>query len=65
MEEEANEFAAEFLIPTEAVQGQLQTTNLKTYATHKLFWKVSMAALIRIKTHWRHKTDSQQRYGAK
>lgn len=46
MEEEANEFAAEFLIPTEAVQGQLQTTNLKTYATHKLFWKVSMAALI-------------------
>ena len=46
MEDEANEFAAEFLVPTEAIKGQLQTTNLKTYAAHKLVWKVSMAALI-------------------
>jgi transcriptional regulator with XRE-family HTH domain len=46
MEDEANEFAAEFLVPTEAIKGQLRTTNLKTYATNKLAWKVSMAALI-------------------
>lgn len=46
MEEEANEFAAEFLVPTESIKGQLQTTNLKTYAANKLAWKVSMAALI-------------------
>jgi len=46
METEANEFAAEFLVPTEAIKGQLRTTNLKTYAANKLAWKVSMAALI-------------------
>lgn len=59
MEEEANEFAAEFLVPTEAVQGQLQTTNLKTYATHKLFWKVSMAALIVKSKHIGEISDRQ------
>lgn len=49
MEKEANEFAAELLMPetaTNALVNRLQTTNLGTFYELKKQWKVSMAALI-------------------
>lgn len=46
MEEEANSFAAEFLMPKEKIIGQLGSTDLTQYATLKKEWKTSMAALI-------------------
>ena len=46
MEDEANDFAAELLMPTEALKDKLKTTRLNDYAALKKEWKVSMAALI-------------------
>lgn len=46
MEEEANQFAAELLMPESAIKKELGSSKLVTYATLKPKWKVSMAALI-------------------
>ncbi len=46
MEDEANEFAAELLMPEAGIKDVLKTTNLNDYASLKTEWKVSMAALI-------------------
>jgi Zn-dependent peptidase ImmA (M78 family)/transcriptional regulator with XRE-family HTH domain len=46
MEQEANEFASELLMPENGIKEYLKTTNLNDYANLKKTWKVSMAALI-------------------
>ena len=49
MEDEADEFAAEFLVPSSEVAPDLtrmRADKLDTYATLKPYWGVSMAALI-------------------
>jgi Zn-dependent peptidase ImmA (M78 family)/transcriptional regulator with XRE-family HTH domain len=46
MEDEANAFAAEFLMPGREIRRQLETLNLFRLSTLKPHWKVSMAALL-------------------
>lgn len=46
MEKEANDFAAEFLMPQVSIVDKLGSINLTHYAILKKEWKVSMAALI-------------------
>jgi len=47
MEQEANEFAAEFLMPEDSVRPYLSDLTLEKLATLKPYWKVSMAALLK------------------
>jgi Zn-dependent peptidase ImmA (M78 family) len=47
MEREADRFASEFLMPEEAIAGQLQDLSLPRLATLKPYWKTSMAALLK------------------
>jgi Zn-dependent peptidase ImmA (M78 family)/transcriptional regulator with XRE-family HTH domain len=46
MEDEANTFAREFLMPGREVKRQLENLNLHRLATLKPHWRVSMAALL-------------------
>jgi Zn-dependent peptidase ImmA (M78 family)/transcriptional regulator with XRE-family HTH domain len=46
MEEEANRFAAEFLMPDQEVAPYLVDVSLPRLAELKLYWKTSMAALL-------------------
>ena len=46
MEQQANEFAAEFLMPEDSVRPYLVGLTLEKLAALKPFWKVSMAALL-------------------
>jgi Zn-dependent peptidase ImmA (M78 family) len=46
MEDEANRFAAEFLMPRAEIEPQLMRLSLPVLATLKQIWKVSMAALL-------------------
>jgi len=46
IESEANEFAAEFLMPEREIRPHLANINLRTLAQLKPYWKVSMAALL-------------------
>jgi Zn-dependent peptidase ImmA (M78 family) len=46
MEDEANSFAAEFLMPTEAIRSQLRNLTLGRLQDLKREWGVSMQALI-------------------
>lgn len=46
IEEQANQFAAEFLLPGEDIQAQLFNLNLSKLVRLKLYWKVSMAAIL-------------------
>ena len=62
MEQQANEFAAEFLMPEHDVRPYLTNVSLDKLATLKPYWKVSMAALLEQAknlgeiTHSRYKT---------
>ncbi|MBI2861547.1 MAG: ImmA/IrrE family metallo-endopeptidase [Chloroflexi bacterium] len=47
MEQQANEFAAEFLMPEETIRPYLAELSLEKMATLKPYWKVSMAALLK------------------
>lgn len=48
MEKEANEFAAEFLMPEEDIRGYFRGgLSLQKLASLKAYWKVSMQALVR------------------
>lgn len=47
MEEEANRFAGEFLMPADDVRSQLREVTLHSLANLKPFWRVSMAALLK------------------
>jgi Zn-dependent peptidase ImmA (M78 family)/transcriptional regulator with XRE-family HTH domain len=46
MEEEANRFAAEFLMPASEIRHQLRNVRLSNLALLKGIWKVSMGALL-------------------
>jgi Zn-dependent peptidase ImmA (M78 family)/DNA-binding XRE family transcriptional regulator len=46
MEEEANRFAGEFLMPKQDLSSQLYKLSLERLATLKRYWKVSMAAIL-------------------
>lgn len=46
MEDEADQFASEFLMPQEEIVSDLQFVSLSRLATLKRHWKVSMAALL-------------------
>ena len=46
MEEEANLFAAEFLMPAAEIRTHLRDIRLEKLATLKTYWKVSMSALL-------------------
>lgn len=46
-DEEANAFAAEFLMPEDEIRSSFYPLNLDTLARLKLRWKVSMATLLR------------------
>lgn len=46
MEQEANRFAAEFLMPRAELEPQLQRVSLPILAALKAVWKVSMASLL-------------------
>ena len=46
IEDEANSFGAEFLMPRREIRGALYALNMAKLADHKRHWKVSMAALI-------------------
>jgi Zn-dependent peptidase ImmA (M78 family)/transcriptional regulator with XRE-family HTH domain len=46
-EEQANEFASEFLMPKDEIRRHLHDLTLERAATLKPYWKVSMAAIIR------------------
>ena len=45
-EEEANEFAAEFLTPAQEIRSQLRQLTIEKLASLKQYWKVSMQALV-------------------
>jgi Zn-dependent peptidase ImmA (M78 family) len=62
MEQEADSFASEFLLPSRDIENQLKRISLEKLAYLKLEWKVSMAAILR-KAHSLGKlTDNQYRY---
>jgi Zn-dependent peptidase ImmA (M78 family) len=46
MEEEANRFASEFLMPSREILPQLYNLSLERIATLKRYWKVSMGAIL-------------------
>lgn len=46
MEEEADQFASEFLMPSSELSPSLSNVNLRTLANLKPYWKVSMAAIL-------------------
>ena len=46
MEDEANTFAAEFLMPASDILGQLRDINIEKAAYLKPFWRASMASLL-------------------
>src|SRR6266481_2325974 len=47
MEREADEFAAEFLLPASQIKPQLSTITLAKLAALKPYWRVAMSALLR------------------
>lgn len=62
MEEEANEFAAEFLMPRREIKASLFGLNLAKLAQLKRVWKVSMAALTMRAYGLNTITETQRRY---
>jgi len=62
MEHEANQFAAEFLMPRRMVKASLYSLNLAKLAQLKRIWKVSMAALVQRAYDLRTITETQRRY---
>ncbi|MEI7028289.1 XRE family transcriptional regulator [Paenibacillus sp. y28] len=47
IEEQADKFASEFLMPRADIQSSFYDLNLKKLAALKMYWKVSMAALLK------------------
>jgi Zn-dependent peptidase ImmA (M78 family)/transcriptional regulator with XRE-family HTH domain len=62
MEEQANEFAAEFMMPRREIKASLYNLTLLKLAQLKRIWKVSMAALIQRAGALKTITDNQKRY---
>ena len=61
-EEEANAFAAEFLMPTDLIRSELRNLNLRKLHGLKRYWGVSMQALIE-RAHWLGTISASQRTG--
>jgi Zn-dependent peptidase ImmA (M78 family)/transcriptional regulator with XRE-family HTH domain len=62
MEKEANEFAAEFLMPRKEIKPSLYGLTMAKIADLKRYWKVSMAALIMRAYELKTITESQRKY---
>jgi len=62
MEEEAYAFAGEFLIPEAEVKSSLYPVSLDKLARLKLYWRVSMAALLKRAADLGVITERQSRY---
>jgi Zn-dependent peptidase ImmA (M78 family) len=62
MEDEANRFASEFLMPGSEIRSSLHRLGLQKLASLKLYWKVSMQALVKRAYDLGTITESQQRY---
>jgi Zn-dependent peptidase ImmA (M78 family) len=62
MEDEANQFAAEFLLPAAEVRHQLRNVRLANLALLKGMWKVSMGALLERAKQLGTISASQYRY---
>lgn len=62
MEDEANEFAAEFLMPRGEIKASLYNLTLVKLTQLKRIWKVSMAALIQRAYDLKTITETQRRY---
>lgn len=62
MEREANEFAAEFLMPRREIKASLYSLTLAKLVQLKRIWKVSMAALVQRAFELGTITDAQRRY---
>lgn len=62
MEDEANSFASEFLMPTAEIKSSLNYLSLQKLADLKLYWKVSMASLVYRSTSLGQITPRQSQY---
>jgi Zn-dependent peptidase ImmA (M78 family)/transcriptional regulator with XRE-family HTH domain len=62
MEDEANQFAAAFLMPAEDIRPFLYGMSLEKLMTLKLHWKVSMQAIVRRARDLNRITDRGYRY---
>jgi len=62
IEDQANSFAAEFLMPRKQIKASLYGLTLAKLAQLKRIWKVSMAALIQRGHELKTITDNQRRY---
>lgn len=62
MEKQANQFASEFLMPTQDIMKDLYGLSLDRFMALKLYWKTSMAALIRKAFNTGKLNESRYRY---
>lgn len=62
MEEEANEFASEFLMPEKDILPYLKKVSIESLGQLKRYWKVSMAALLMRAKQLMQITERQYRY---
>jgi len=62
IEEQADRFASEFLMPSIEVAPMLRNVSLEKLATLKLYWKTSMAALLKKALDLNLITERQSRY---
>ncbi len=62
VEDEANDFASEFLMPEKEIRSYLSDLNLETLANLKRYWKVSMQAILTRAYRLNKITYNQQRY---
>jgi Zn-dependent peptidase ImmA (M78 family)/transcriptional regulator with XRE-family HTH domain len=62
MEDQANRFASEFLMPSSEIKSSLRNLSFPKLAELKSYWKVSMAALVRRAYELGTITESQYKY---
>ncbi|MBA3342039.1 MAG: ImmA/IrrE family metallo-endopeptidase [Gemmatimonadaceae bacterium] len=62
METEAFQFAQEFLMPTREISGQLTRVSMREIAALKLYWRVSMRALVKRARALGRISDRQERW---
>ncbi|HLH43207.1 MAG TPA: XRE family transcriptional regulator [Bryobacteraceae bacterium] len=62
IEDEADRFASEFLMPADEIRSSLHRLNLPKLASLKQYWKVSMQALVMRAYRLKTITEAQMRY---
>lgn len=62
IEDQADRFASEFLMPKNDISSTLNDLSLQKLASLKLYWKVSMAALLQRASHLGKITERYSRY---